>query len=370
MDSADIVIVGGGVIGLTTAYFLAREGADVLLLDKGDLGQEASWAGAGILPPSDPVQARTPFDRLRALSVGMFPRLAAELREQTGIDNGYLRSGGLEFTDCRHAAAEEEWRGVGVHCRPVCAAELATLEPNVATDQGEGEGAVWLLPDMAQVRNPRHLQALIAACTPKVRMVPGTPVAALETTAQRVTTVRTDHSTYRAGRVLVAAGAWSDSLLEPLGCRPNIRPVRGQIALLQVQQPPFRHVLLCGSRYLVPRADGRVLVGSTEELVGYDKRTTATAIHDLLDLAFRLAPVLRDAALERCWAGLRPESPDGLPFLGLAPGWDNLYLAAGHFRAGIQLSIGTGLLMKEMLLDQKPTLDPAPFRLDRLKGKS
>jgi glycine oxidase len=108
-----------------------------------------------------------------------------------------------------------------------------------------------------------------------------------------------------------------------------------------------------------------VLVGSTEEWVGYDKRTTATAIHDLLSLAFGLAPILREALLERCWAGLRPGSPDGLPFLGPVPGWENVYVAAGHFRAGIQLSVGTALVMKELLLGQEPTLDLAPFRLGR-----
>ena len=363
MDSADIVIVGGGVIGLTTAYFLAREGAEVLLLDRGDLGQEASWAGAGILPPSDPAHARTPFDRLRALSLSLFPDLSADLREQTGIDNGYLPCGGLEFAAAGPGAAEEEWRGAGASCRQVSPSELQDLEPNVTATGGQ----LWLLPDLAQVRNPRHLQALIAACTGKVRLMPGTPVSRLEASGQRVTAVQTNKARYRCGRVLVAAGAWTDALLEPLGCRPEIQPVRGQIALLQARQPPFRHVLLCGSCYLVPRADGRVLVGSTEEWVGFDKRTTAAAIHNLLSLAFRLAPVLREASVERCWAGLRPGSPDGLPYLGRVPGWDNLFIAAGHFRAGIQLSAGTALVMKELLLGQKPTMDLGPFHLSRLR---
>jgi glycine oxidase len=361
MDSADIVIVGGGVIGLTTAYYLAREGADVLLLDKGDLGQEASWAGAGILPPSSPAKARTPFDRLRALSVSLFPQLSGDLRERTGIDNGYLRCGGLEFTDPAHTAAKEEWCGEGALCRRVTVAELPTLEPHVATDQGDA----WLLPDLAQVRNPRHLRALIAACAGMTRMVPGCSVTALETGNQRVLGVLTAGGVIHAGRVLVCAGAWTDPLLEPLGWRPGICPVRGQIAMLQPDGPLLRHVLMCGPRYIVPRADGRVLVGSTEEWVGYDKQTTASAIHGLLTLAFRLAPVLRDAAVERCWAGLRPGSPDGLPFLGAVPDWQGLFIAAGHFRAGIQLSAGTGLLMKELLLGQPPSIDPTPFRLDR-----
>jgi glycine oxidase len=363
MDSADIVIVGGGVIGLTTAYFLAQEGAEVAVFDKGDLGQEASWAGAGILPPSRPECALTPFDRLRALSVGMFPRLSAELREQTGIDNGYLRCGGLEFVDPAHPAAADEWRGEGVAYRQIPAADLAALEPNVAGNWGDA----YLLPDLAQVRNPRHLQALIAAVAGKVRMLPGRPVLNLETSGNRVLGVHMEGAALAAGRVMLAAGAWTDALLEPLGWRPGIHPVRGQIALLQAQPLPFRRVLMVGPRYLVPRPDGRVLVGSTEEDAGFDKRTTAAAIHDLLSLAFRLVPSLRGAALERSWAGLRPGSPDGLPLLGPVPGWHNLFIAAGHFRAGIQLSAGTGLVMKQVLLDQEPAIDLAAFRPDRIQ---
>jgi glycine oxidase len=168
-----------------------------------------------------------------------------------------------------------------------------------------------------------------------------------------------------AGRFVLAAGAWTGGLLDQLGWRPGIRPVRGQIALLNTGAPLFRRVLLWGSRYLVPRPDGRVLVGSTEEDAGFTKRTTAAAISELLTLAGRLVPALAEAHLEQCWAGLRPGSPDGWPFLGPVPGCPNLYVAAGHFRAGIQLSPVTGLVLKELLLGQETTVPLEPFRLDR-----
>jgi glycine oxidase len=137
---------------------------------------------------------------------------------------------------------------------------------------------------------------------------------------------------------------------------------------LQTGQPLLRRVLLWGARYLVPRPDGRVLVGSTEEDAGFAKRTTAAAVSGLLALAGRLVPALAEAHLEQCWAGLRPGSPDGLPFLGPVPGCDNLFVAAGHFRAGIQLSPATGLVMKELLLGQPLTVSLEPFRLDRTPG--
>src|SRR5262249_57885309 len=154
-ERSDILIVGGGVIGLTTAYFLAREGVRVEVIDRGDFGQEASWAGAGILPPGDPAHARTPFDLLRAHSAALFPTLSAELRERTGIDNGFVRCGGLEFVAESEQAGDQEWRGEGIAFELLREPALSRLEPALAP----GLGAAYHLPDLAQPRNPRHLQA-------------------------------------------------------------------------------------------------------------------------------------------------------------------------------------------------------------------
>ena len=358
----DILILGGGVIGLTAAYFLAREGVRVEVIDRGDFGQEASWAGAGILPPGDPAHARTPFDQLRSHSAALFPTLSAELRERTGIDNGYLCCGGLEFVGDHEAAAEQEWCGEGIEAERVENESLRRLEPALAGDLGPA----LHLPGMSQLRNPRHVKALLAGCAAwGVRLRPGCPAHGFEQRGGRVLAVRTSEGPLSAGRYLVATGAWTEPLLEQVGWRPGIRPVRGQIALLNMRVPLLRRVLLWGPRYLVPRPDARVLIGSTEEDAGFDKHTTAAAIGELLALASRLVPALADAHLERCWAGLRPGSPDGLPFLGAVPGHDNLCVAAGHFRAGIQLSPGTGLVMKELLLGQPTTVPLGPFRLDR-----
>src|SRR5262249_18013140 len=172
-----------------------------------------------------------------------------------------------------------------------------------------------------------------------------------------------------AERFVLAAGAWAEALLHQVGWRPGIRPVRGQIALLNSGTPLLRRGGMEGKRYLVPRPDGRVLAGSTEEDAGFDKRTTAGAIGELLNFAFALVPGLKSAQLERCWAGLRPGSPDEMPFLGPVPGFDNLFVAAGHFRAGIQLSAATGLVMSELLLGRRLTIPLEPFRLDRMPSE-
>ena len=148
-------------------------------------------------------------------------------------------------------------------------------------------------------------------------------------------------------------------------CGPEIRPVRGQIALLNTRAPGPTKVLLRGKRYIVPRGDGRVLVGSTEEDAGFDKRTTATAIQGLLDFGIGFVPSLADAAIEQCWAGLRPGSPDGLPFIGPVPEVENLWVAAGHFRSGIQLVPGTARVLSEAMQGRPTAVPLEEFRLDR-----
>jgi glycine oxidase len=357
----DVLILGGGVIGLTTAYFLARDGVRTEVVDQADFGQEASWAGAGILVPGDPAQARSPLEYFRAVSVSLHPALSVELRERTGIENGYLRCGGLEFGTA-DAELEDEWRGEGVAFQELDAGQLQRLEPALVA----ARGTVFHLPGIAQLRNPRHVKALLAACRALgVGLRPGCPVLGFEHRDGRIIAVRTACGRLEAGRFLVSTGAWTDALLEGFGWRPGIRPIRGQIVLLNAGAPLFRRVLLQGARYLVPRPDGRILVGSTEEDAGFNKHTTAAAIANLLTLACTLVPALAEVPVERTWAGLRPGSPDGLPFLGPVPGFENLFVAAGHFRSGIQLSPATGQVMKELLLGQPLSLPIDAFRLER-----
>jgi glycine oxidase len=360
----EVVILGGGVIGMTTAYFLARDGVRVRVLDRGQVGREASWAGAGILPPSDCTTASDPCDRLRALSVRLFPDLSSELRERTGIDNGYARCGGLAFLNESDDVAAHEWCGEGTATEVLDSVTARRLEPELAP----GLGRALRLPGMAQLRNPWHLRALQQAClrTERVRIDEGVEARECVRKGPRLQAVRTDKGLVEADTFLIAAGAWADALLGSLGVASGITPVRGQIALLNPGRVLFRHVLIWGSQYLVSRQDGRVLAGSTEEHAGFVKQTTAVGIAGLLDLAVRLVPALARADVERCWAGLRPGSRDGLPFIGRVPGLSNAYVAAGHFRSGIQLSPGTAQLLKEMILGQPLAMPVEAFRLERV----
>ncbi len=360
----DVVILGGGVIGLTAAYFLAREGVRVRLLERGGVGREASWAGAGILPPSHWPTAHHPFDRLRALSGRLFPELSSELRERSGIDNGFARCGGLEFTRQVGEAGEQEWCGEGIPCERLDERALAECEPALAP----ALGPAVLLPTLAQLRNPRHLQALRLACerSGKVQTDEGAEARDFIRRGDRIVAVLTNAGEVSGDHFLVATGAWTDGLLQRLGVPTGVHPVRGQIALLNPGRVLFRRVLIWGARYLVPRLDGRVLVGSTEEDAGFEKITTAEGVGGLLQLATTLVPALAQAELERTWAGLRPGSADGMPLIGRVPGYANLYLAAGHFRAGIQLSPGTALVLKELILGQPLSMSLEAFRPERV----
>lgn len=350
------------MIGLTTAYVLAGERLRVVVLDRGDLGQEASWAGAGILPPGNPAFAATPYDRLRAHSSEWFPGLSDELRGLTGIDNGYRRCGGLEFVGAADDEIERAWRDERIRFEPLADPDYRRIEPNLRP----GLGLAYHLPDLGQLRNPRHIKALVAACGQRgVDLRPGSPVTGFDRSGGRVTAVRTPSGTLAGSAVVITTGAWSDELLAPLGFRPGIHPVRGQIAVLRGPAPVLRQVLLQGKRYLVPRDDGLILVGATEESAGFEKRTTAAAVSGLIEFARGLAPCLGDLALERSWAGLRPGTADGMPVIGRLPGFENVVVAAGHFRAGIQLSPATALVVSDLLARRPPIVPVEAFAVDR-----
>jgi glycine oxidase len=369
----DVLIVGGGVIGLSLAWDLARHGQRVRVIDRGPPGREASWAGAGILPPANRAKAIHPYDQLCGLSAELHPAWAAELAARTGIDTGYRRCGGLYLARTPgEAASLAAWAAdqaaTGIAVRKIGPEELADVEPRLraAGAQGSRPHEAYVLPDEAQVRNPRHLQALVAACELLgVEITPNVAAGDVVLQGNRVGGVAAAGGLLRASRYCFTAGAWTGQLLAKLGQPIAVLPIRGQMVLLRCESPPLRHIVNVGSRYIVPRDDGRVLVGSTEEEVGFDKRTTDEAIADLTALARELVPTLASAPLERAWAGLRPASFDGLPYLGPLPGLSNAFVAAGHFRSGLFLSPGTAVVMSQLLRDEAPGIDLTPFRVNR-----
>lgn len=352
LTSSDVIVIGGGAIGLSIAWELARSGVNVRVLEQGQFGQEASWAGAGMLPPGNPDRAVSIESHLRSGSHVLWPEWSEQLRAATGIDNGFHRCGGVEVCLSGNLEALDEkvafWTAEGVTVEPLTSAALHARLPMLHPDIQSG----YLLPELGQVRNPRHLKALYQACLAAgVDLRPGSPVCDFVQQNDRVVAVRTACDEFQASEYIVAGGAWSGMLLQRAGFAMPVEPVRGQIVLLE-SRAAIRHVIEVGTRYLVPRPDGQVLIGSTEERVGFEKRTTAGGIAGLIEFGRQLIPALGDARFERAWAGLRPFATDGLPRIGRVPGSTNLTVAAGHFRAGLQLSPITAVLIRELILQQ------------------
>jgi len=355
----DVLIIGGGVIGLSLAWELARRGRSVQVIDQAVPGREASWAGAGILPPASLRPGDHPLDQLRGLACELHPQWAAELKQLTGIDTGYRRCGGIYLgRTAGEAAALAAWaeaeRAAGIEVVKLSRAEACELEPglrSVSSTEYSVLSTQYLLPGEGQLRNPRYLKALWAACEQAgVAITPNKSATDFVLRNGQLVELSTGSGPLKARQFCFTTGAWTGQILQRLGIATGILPIRGQMVLFRCQRPPISRIVNLGSRYLVPRDDGHLLAGSTEEEVGFDRRTTEDAIAELIAFARDLVPALADATIERTWAGLRPGSFDGLPYLGPLPGIKNAFVAAGHFRTGLYLSPATALVMSQLML--------------------
>jgi glycine oxidase len=367
----DCLIIGGGVIGLSLALELAAGGWRVRVVDRGRPGHEASWAAAGLIPPPPNPPNPTPLEQLTALSCRLYPALSAMLRTETGIDNGYLNCGGINLADKKLAptlmTTAAELRRVRAQVEELSPAAVAELEPafRPALAAGKIDSAIRL-PEETQFRNPRHMQALEAACKKRgVEISPDTEVKDFDVSGGEIRGALTKNGPLAAKRYCITSGTWSGRLLQRLGRQATIKPIRGQIVLLKSKEPLLRRVVYVGPHYFVPRDDGRTLVGTTVEDVGFDCRATPEGVRELLDFALEWLPQLREAEVERSWAGLRPGSGDGAPYLGSIPGMSNAFIAAGHFRSGLILAPATALVMAQLMRGEKLAVDLESFRVDR-----
>lgn len=354
-----ILVIGGGVIGLLTARELATVGAHVTLIERGETGRESSWAGGGILSPLYPWRYADSLTALASWSQACYTDLCRELQMASGVDPECLPSG-LLILDPEERADALAWaKAHQVRMERIEPADLAELEPTLshATD-----GALWL-PEIGQVRNPRFARALRRAVEPRVEVLEHQEVSELLVTAGRIQGVRTRQGILEADQVVVCAGAWTATLLAQLGESPAVEPVRGQMMVFLTQPGQIRHIVLYRDRYIIPRQDGHVLIGSTLEYTGFDKSTTAEAKEQLYRAAGAVFPLLRHSPIEHHWAGLRPGSPHGIPYIGAHPQVEGLFFNAGHFRNGVVTGPASARLAADLMLNRPPILDPSPYAL-------
>ncbi len=370
----DVIVIGGGVIGLSCAFRLAQDGRRVTLLERGACGQAASHAGAGIIDAGSVLRSDA-LAQLRRTSVALYAPFCEELRDSSGVDPEFWSCGAVELlADASQArAAEAHLASPDPHesVQRLTPSDAARLAPGVALPEF---GALWR-PQVAQVRNPRLLRALQLACERRgVTIREREEVRDFDLSGgSRIDAVRTKTgASFAADAFIVAAGAWSASVAERLGAVLPVKPVRGQMLRFECGAAAPRVIVLQGRRYVVPRRDGVVLVGSTEEhRAGFDASTTADALDRLQAFAAGCVPQLAATPRAGAWAGLRPASADGRPYLGRWPRLSNLLIAAGHFRSGLTLAPITAQLIAEWCANRTPTLDTSAFDPGRvLSGES
>ncbi|QOR38148.1 glycine oxidase ThiO [Billgrantia diversa] len=365
----DFLVVGGGVIGMLTACQLAEAGHDVTLVERGRCGQEASWAGGGIVSPLYPWRYSEPVSRLAHGASHRYAELADRLLETTGIDIEYRQKGllYLRVDDAEHAFAWAQRQGWPLE--RVDASSIYAREPWLREGVTDG---LWM-PTLGSVRNPRLCRALRSRldALPNVTLMENTAVQRLIAERGRACGIEATHGRIDAGQVILCGGAWSGVLLADLDVALPVRPVKGQMMLFATPPMPggrrlLERVVLADGRYLIPRADGRVLVGSTLEQTDFDKRTTEEARESLRQSAVSMLPALAECEIEHHWAGLRPAAPDGIPFIGAVPGIEGLHVNAGHYRNGLVLAPASTRLLVDLLLGREPAIDPAPYGPERL----
>lgn len=367
-SSSDVIIIGAGIIGCSIAYRLAGAGLQVTIIERGYPGKEASSAAAGMLAPQAEIahEVREVFSELCFASHNLYPDFVAELEEETGIEIGYQTTGSIfvatDFVEAEALASLlQRQQAAGKQAEELSAEQVKELEPTLTETIQVGV----YLPNDHHVNNRRLMTALVAAAAGRgVEFLTNSPVIGLEFNKSRVLGVRIPGSVFTGGTIINAAGCWAGLVDQTNQVQLPIRPVRGQMLRLEQQPQPLHHLVHSTGCYLVPWPDGRILVGSTLENVGYNKEVTAQGIHQLLEAALKLVPSLESAPIREVWAGLRPDTKDNLPILG-STSIMNLVMACGHFRNGILLAPVTAKLITELIITGKPSMSLEPFRPDR-----
>lgn len=349
MVNAANCIVGGGIVGLLAAWYLTNEGRSVVVVESGsqDL-QGASWAAGGILSPLHPGKSAG-LEPIVRMSQAEYPSLVRQLESETEV--------AIELQKTRlillngNALTTPGALGNSV--------ELRAIEPALCAHHSA------TIYDTYHLRSPRLLRALKLALARRGVCFLDRQVRAFVPEKHGIGILTVEGDSIYARACLVAAGAWTDLLLRSTGLDICVKPIRGQMLAIRAVPSTVRNVIVFRHQYLVPRMDGLVLVGSTAEDVGFERGITEVARKDLRDFAIDLVPELGKYEIEHHWAGLRPGSPDDLPFIGEHPDIKGLFVCAGHFRNGFATGPATARLAVDIMLGSKPSIDPWPYRLNR-----
>jgi len=371
----DVLIVGGGIIGGSIAFELARQKLRVLLLDRQQPGQEASWAAAGGLTPSPETPDSIPLLPLARASLALYSDYVAAVEEISGRTVEFRQDGALYAFFAPQAERELSTlvalhHGLGLPTEAISLDDAQSLEPAL----NPAAGAAALLPDEGRVDNRALTEAVLAAAASSgAEIRSGVEVTSLLLEKNRCVGVGSRGKKIVGGQVVIAAGCYSASI-EPLGRYAPTRPVRGQMVALRSTKVRLGRSLRSERGYIVPRDDGRLIAGSTLENAGFEKCVTPAGLQQILGAAVELVPALAEAAVVETWSGLRPDTPDHLPILGPAD-LEGLLIATGHYRNGILLAPITAQLIRETVTARctsfpADTFSPLRFREHNLRSRS
>jgi len=367
-QTQDIVIVGGGIVGLSLAQELALQKLSVTVLDRGQMGQEASSAGAGILAPRADMEEPGPLPQLLLASRKIYPEFVRQVSARSGISIDFCVSGLLSVALNPEQHAElgrkkQQQTELGLDVQILSREETLRMESSL---NPELLSALYF-PEEGYVDNRELVRAIQRACLDLgVRLVPECAVLAVKSEQNRVTGIETNSGFVASERVVIAAGSWSGQVATGLPYVLPIKPARGQMVSLKMGDARLHHIIYGANGYLVPRRDGRVFLGSTVEWVGYDKHVTLDGVQQITASAASLMPALRSSTFLECWAGLRPYCEGGLPVLGPAE-LEGLYFATGHFRNGLLLAPITAKLMSDVIVGSNIPKILEPFLPSRFQ---
>ena len=365
MTRFDVAIIGGGIIGCALARVLAGENLRVCVIDRGAPGNEASGAAAGMLSPSAEAEKDNPLFQLSRASLNLYRALTDELVAETGIDPQYRTEGTIvvltDEQDRDRMVQTVEWqRSLGVPVEQLSSQQLRELEPALSEP-----AAAFFFPQDHQIDNRLLMHALVQSCRQRgVEFVLGRDAVAVQRNGHGVAGVDLQDGRIAAPRVINSSGAWAAAIRVPGLAPPPIRPVKGHMLALQGPSGVLRHVVRTARVYLVPRWDGRVLVGSTMEEAGFDKTPRAGPLTGLLRNAQLLCPALEQCEIAEYWTGLRPAAPDGLPLLGPTE-LEGYWFALGHFRNGILLAPITAAILSGWFLTGHTSIPMESFSPSR-----
>ncbi len=369
-DLADVVVIGGGVIGCSAAYELAKAGMKVTLLERGTIGCEASAASAGLLVPMHVIEEgeRNQLFDFYWASSKLFPDLVADLESSTGMQLDYDPSGSIrvatdEDEEEMLRQAFEGWKRVEELSVTWAEAEdLREIEPRLGPEVRCG-----VVSEDEQSIHPGRLTESLAraAIAQGANIRTGCPVHSVRHQDGRFESVLTSDGEVAGGELLIATGAWSRVVCGWFGLDVPISPVRGQMLSIRPESRALNRPIFCPDGGVFPKRDGTMFVGATIELVGFDKRNTPEGIGSLLPLIPKLIPGFNGATLERCWAGLRPLCEDESPVIGRLTGCERVTIASGHYKMGIIGSAITARTIRQQIVEGRVDPLAASFSPDR-----